>query len=474
MRIRKIRLALLALGLLAAGCASAQSSDGKTAHKENMGAVESWTQAHVQQNAGNSNVWIRQGIVANRLTHKVEIVAQATGLEAGSIAEFLLVGPKSEKDYEAMAVSFATPGDVARGLEFIGLPRGRTINARLCQFWPKGERVRISVRTLGRAEADAVPLFSCLTDKRPNHVWPSTFVYTGSRWTGDVATATCLADSQSSGSIVSTYNEPVTVLDIPVSASQGEVYGNVVVAKNHSFEKGGLLVLDVSPEPRADGQPRVINTTLTARRNPAVTGAGLAMIACVSAGVKTAEWAVATNDVQGALARFAALAQSGRDPFVTLALDDNLSVAAARDLAQTLKMIEGEGGIRIEPPPDGQLYYRAFLPDEKWRTRSERFSQPFELRVGRDKNGVWRATLVQILEDWSKKGQLTPDLTPKEFPLEKAEDLPVLLKVLAGKSKEELPNTLFVFVPADAPLGVFMPAVRLVHDALPMVHVFAE
>ena len=81
---------------------------------------------------------------------------------------------------------------------------------------------------------------------------------------------------------------------------------------------------------------------------------------------------------------------------------------------------------------------------------------------------------MQILEDWSKKGQLTPDLTPKEFPLEKAEDLPVLLKVLAGKSKEELPNTLFVFVPADAPLGVFMPAVRLVHDALPMVHVFAE
>ena len=35
-------------------------------------------------------------------------------------------------------------------------------------------------------------------------------------------------------------------------------------------------------------------------------------------------------------------------------------------------------------------------------------------------------------------------------------------------------NTLFVFAPPDAPLGSFMPAVRLVRDTVPNVHVFVE
>ena len=161
-------------------------------------------------------------------------------------------------------------------------------------------------------------------------------------------------------------------------------------------------------------------------------------------------------------------------------------------------MVEGQGGVRVEAPPAGQVYYKAFLPDERWRTRADRPSQPWELRVSRSKDGVWASTLVQILEDWSKEGQLTPDLTPTEFPLARPEDLPgkirelIAVQVAAVKQKlakdgkpvsednvEQMAtlqriNTLFVFAPPDAPLGADLPAVRQVHDALPQVHVFVE
>lgn len=434
----------------------------------NVKAVAAWTTAQQQRFAGNTNVWVRRGLVADRRSRKVEIVAEATGLDAGAIAEFLLVGEGSEKDYEALAVAFARGGDLVRGLEFIGVPRGRPVNSAACQFWPRGERVRATVRVLGSDEAKAWPLQSCLADKRKDMSPPDTFVAVGSCWTGGAANATCLADEASPGGLIATYNERTVVLDVPSQSPQGEVYGNLVVAPQHTFEGGALLTMAFTPEPRPDGRPRVIDVSLDVGRKPDAQGDGLGTVVCATRGAD-ASLPPATNDVKGAIERLAGLAKSGHDPFVAVTLDDSVTASTVRDLARVLKAVEGEGGIRVEPPPAGQLYYKAFLPDDKWRARGERIAQPWELRLGRDKGGVWRYTLVQILEDWSKQGQINPDLTVKEHPLDRWEDLPDRIKALGGGI-----NTLFVFAPGDAPLSTFMPAVRQVRALLPTVYIFCE
>ena len=183
---------------------------------------------------------------------------------------------------------------------------------------------------------------------------------------------------------------------------------------------------------------------------------------------------------------------------MSVSLDDAVTVGAARDLARVLAMVEGSDGLRIESPPAGQLFYKAFLPDERWRPRAERPSQPWELRVARNQQGAWGITLVRILEDWSKEGQFSPDLTSTDIPLARPEDLPGKIRELVEAQladvKQKLVkggkpvtddyvaqlaslkriSTIFVFAPPDAPLGTFLPAVRLVHDTLPQVHVFVD
>ncbi len=469
------------------------AEDPKPWHAGNLRAVEAWTQAEQKKQAGNTNLWIARGVIADRTARTVDLVVEATGLETGAIAEFMVVGETSEKDYEALTVSFARAADICHGLEFLGMTRGRAVKPSAFQFWPKGERVKATIRQLGRDAKAGKPLLGCLQDKRPQAIVPENFVYVGSCWTSGV----CLADEHSPGAFISTYNEPSVVLDLPNRAPQGEVYGSLVISRDGKFDSGTLLIIELTPDPLSNGVARVVDMAFEARRRSDATGNGLTTLDCITRDTGSV-LGIATNDIKGAIERMATVAKAGRDPFVTVTLDDTVTVGAARDLARVFAMVEGADGLHIEAPPAGQLYYKAFLPDERWRPRADRPSQPWELRISRNQEGAWICTLVQILEDWSKEGQLTPDLTPTNFVLAHPEDLPEKIQELIDTQiadvKQKLTktgkpitadfvdqlatlkkiNTIFVFAPPDAPLGTFMPAVRRVHETLPQVHVFVE
>ena len=55
----------------------------------NLQAVEAWTQAQHAQAAGNTNVWIARGVVANRATRQVQAIAEATGLDKDAILSLI-------------------------------------------------------------------------------------------------------------------------------------------------------------------------------------------------------------------------------------------------------------------------------------------------------------------------------------------------------------------------------------------------
>jgi hypothetical protein len=450
---------MLAALLLMAGAAWAEPDPIREA---NLQAVASWTQA--QQKLAGSNCWVAAGVVADRTARSVIFVAEATGLERGATVEFLLVEPVSDRGYESLAVALARPADIAQALEYLGMPPGLPVRSAAFRFWPKGERVSMRMAPFQGGQPESVSRW--VTNKLTNTPFDDSLVYVGASGAPRPVIGARDVANTAPGAVAATYNEPTALLDVPEQASQSDVYGNRSVG-GRTFTKGELLLVTLQPERRPEGQRRVVDVRLTAQPVPGSVTNGLVGVQLVGFSADPVFPAM-TNDVRGAFQRFAALAQSGRDPFVALTWDDRLTLAAARDLALALTTVEGVGGIRLDAPPQGQLFYKAFLPQEQWRNRKDRLAQPWELRLTRKGDG-WSRVLVEIREDWSKKDQLDPDLTVVEHPFTEWDELPVKIKALGGGI-----NTLLIFAPADAPLSAFMPGARAVHEKQPLVFVFAE
>ena len=94
---------------------------------------------------------------------------------------------------------------------------------------------------------------------------PRGFIYCGSpRVPGpDGAAEICLADREAPVSILSLYNEPQTLLDVPRLSPQGEVYENYTANPETLLPAGRMVQLTLAPEPRPDGRPRVRPVSLT-------------------------------------------------------------------------------------------------------------------------------------------------------------------------------------------------------------------
>ena len=85
-----------------------------------------------------------------------------------------------------------------------------------------------------------------------------------------------------------------------------------------------------------------------------------------------------------------------------------MTVAEAIKLATALESLDSPE-TKVNGFKDGQFFYRAFLPLEKWRDRKERLMQPYEVRF---RDG--KPYLTVIDEDWSNPDSTDPKLTPKE------------------------------------------------------------
>ena len=227
---------LLLLGLaaaLAAGCAIAQTNPPPSPRETNKRLVMAWNARDLALARTNQDLFVRPGLVADRAARSVRVYGESVRLNPGDPVEFALIAETSGKDYEAQAVSFALPSAVHEALEFIGLKPGAPVDATALRFWPRGERVKVTIEVLatngaatalGRAESTVV-------DTRTGKPLPEAgFVFCGSRWTtatedaGSSTDRVYAADVFSPNSIISVYNERNSVLDVPRRAAQGEVY----------------------------------------------------------------------------------------------------------------------------------------------------------------------------------------------------------------------------------------------------------
>lgn len=398
--------------------------------------------ANTNRFAGDPARFIARGVLADKTARTVTLDATTTGVGPGDVAEFFLITENSGHGYEALLVSFAKADDVCKAIEFIGVPRGRGVNYERFAFWPKGERLLATARI---GDAAPVPLASLMKDLQTGApVEPTGFIYTGDR--RDAAGA-FIGDASGPGSIASCYNEPITALDIPRLALQSEVYENFVVGPAFPTNADLRVEIVLAPEPRpADSPRRVLDVAMAFSTNGvAVDGAPAAPLA-------------------DALAKLRTAAQAARDVYAAATWATDLPVAQIRDACRALKILDADGGVRMEPPSPGDPYYKAFVPNEAWRDRAQRPTQPCELRF--DAEG--KATLVVIEEIW-KDGEIDPELKVSEVAGVSAAALPALL----AEKKPDL-AVLLVFAPGAMRYGDLKPYLSAVLATHPNLYVFAD
>jgi hypothetical protein len=271
------------------------------------------------------------------------------------------------------------------------------------------------------------------------------------------------ADVYDPRSVASSYNEPDTVLDLPYRSAQQEVYSYRVPNPKRVLKRGALLRITMTPEYK-DGRRRVRDLVLTARpRTNAPAQSAADVVADLHAvGRGTRGSAVELGEL---LDTFQEMVRAGQDPFVVLNFDARLPLGVVRDFCRLIRTIDNPEGIRVDPPPEGHLYYRAFLPPEDQRDRAKRIVQPLELHLSAQGDGL-QGTLTVIEEEWQEDSR-DPILKTTDVPVANADALRTELAKRTGGLR-----VLLVFAPSRAAYGALARFIRPAPQTHPLIHVY--
>jgi hypothetical protein len=162
---------------------------------------------------------------------------------------------------------------------------------------------------------------------------------------------------------------------------------------------------------------------------------------------------------------FSKLVETARDPYVAVTFPETMPLGMVNRICTVLSSVETETGIRVEPPPAGQLYYRAFLPNEQFRARTKRYAQPRELILQAGADGEVAAELVTVTQTWHED-QLKPEVSSSSQPVKAPSDLAGMLG-----DNPRLP-VLLVFAAPGVTHGTLMAYVAPVLATYPNVHVY--
>jgi hypothetical protein len=440
--------AAMAAALAWPATASAQTND---AHSANQARVDALDTSNRAAHSDNANILVLPGLIADKETREVRFMAEATGVGANEIIEFMVVGPGSSHDYESLAVSFAKASDINQALHFVGMPAGRAVNYGGLAFWPKGERVIVHVSPLDTPTnnaavwADPVRIEDLIWLKEKGQPMDASgLVFTGSKMVPAPDGSTNIlfaADTTDPRAIISTYNEPQTLLDVPFQAGKGSVYASQIMRESHAMQKNTLLTFVMRPERERDN-PRVLDLTLWVEAD-ASGGHALANATFTLRDSKAQPQLGPTN--LPAIVTHLAEQQSTakRDPFITLAFSPDMPLVMARHLSQVFSELERRNGLRVEPPLQGHVYYKALMPPEHNRERDGRMQQPWELHMVQEED-TWRGNLVQIEEDYDAT-TATAVITPTSYPVASSD---ALSKKLDDALRTELQSGIAA-LPAD-------------------------
>jgi len=290
--------------------------------------------------------------------------ASATGVEKGTPVEFLFIGKESDRDYEAMFAIDMPVADFVRAVEKAGLKSGQPIDAEACRVWPVGTPVAFDPPISKFVETDGSDGFSL-----------GRLVYTGGlKGTNGVP----VAATEMPASVCSLYSLGQSLFLPEGILAQGDVYGKFCAGE--TLKKGVRYAFtlswnDADRPKHVDLHAKPGNSVelLTTLKNESVS----------------------------------------HHLDVLVSFDSELTVAEAVKFSKALDLVDSVR-VKITGCREGSLFFRAFLPLEKWTERQNRMVQPFELTVAAD-----GYDLVFVEEDWSVEGD-DPKLTPRKISFDEA------------------------------------------------------
>lgn len=389
MRIRRLLKTVPAVTTLVLLCADALIAQEESPLRYTTNNT-AFVEAAGKEAQTNQDFWAQPGVVADLKNKTVYVYAEGLGMTRHDPIEFGLIGPKSSHDYEALARSFADPLDVHTALEKTGMAPGQAVDYSRLMLWPRGSRVDITItrhaeeNPFWHADESALPLQHYLFDAEQNQpLADGGFVFTGSQMiTPGSGPAEYAASWRDPYSIVSTYNEEETVMDVPWAAVQSEVYGTIKAHPDNLLSLHELVVFRFTP---SDTHLKTLDVDITLG-NESVR----------------ASWATnqtTFENVAYLCDHLTEMLRSGTVPYLNIALEENITIANLIPSLREIESITDGDGVRINPPLDGHLFYKAFLPEEAWRDRQQRPGQPWELHLAR-KNNDLSGTLYQLNETW--------------------------------------------------------------------------
>lgn len=373
------------------------------------------------------------GVVADKAARTVRFLAEATGIGANETVEFFAIGPLSDRAYESMFVTVASPEAIAAACDGIGLPRGKGVDPVAARFWPLGEKVTMTVKAWGKDAASRTsgPVTAFLRDKladEEGRILEAPFAYTGG---ARDALGRPVASTNAPCAVFALYNHGPALMQPDGMLDQSGSYGRFVTAAKHA--EGALFEVQLA----WDGKRRVkeVDLKLTAEN---------------------------AGEAIGALKEDA----KSFDVHATISFDSSVTVGRAAAVARAFAMLDGSG-VKMNGCGRGQFFFRSFLPEEKWRDRAARAFQPFEVCVAAD--GSRSFTFVE--EDWSGDG-IDPVLKPKTTPFREWGELPGVIAKTGEQGSKIM--VMFIYAPKEARVADLTPVIGAVYPRVSTFYVFGE
>lgn len=328
---------------------------------------------------------LASSLVVDAVNHSVTIPVKSTDCGVDTPLEFLIVGPDSEKDYEAMFTSIVSTEQIFDAFKAAGIPIGSHVDFQHSKFWPVGEKLEMTPRFNELVK-------ETFGEKVPDAVFTGGVIDSNGR--SEAATNMPLA-------VFALYNCPQSYIQLNDSLEQSPTYGRFKVA-----------------EKIPAGQTR----NITFKWNGSNT-------------VEKVKVAMSSTNI---LSQMTMLMEKSKhkELDVELSFAPQMTVEEATRLALALVSVDSPR-VKLNGCKAGELFYRAYIPLEKWRERKSRLMQPPEVHL--NANGTCK--VVEIKEDWSRDDTTEPELIVKEY-----DELDV---TAAGKLLEKLAdrtNTILVFV----------------------------
>jgi hypothetical protein len=455
MKINLIKVILLSLVI-----SSVNGQEDGAASSASRALAKSNYANNLKTYKDNKDFLVLPGLVADKKSHNIVIDGEVTELASGEPSELYVIYDKSSHGYEALAYSFARPADVMKALGFLGMKQGKAVDSVNRCLWPKGERVLVSF-VIDSKSSKEVPMkdFVIYTQTSKNPTDRLSQVFTGSVMMDDLDDASkkvVMADAMDPYGIATSYTEPGSIMTTPDNVSKGRAYGSVTSGPLLP-PKGTAIKIVLRPE-YTDGKQRMQYYDL----NISTNGTGQLVYGLN----KNAESKFSPLTLDVFLKKMIDVVDNGQDPFVDVKFNKNLAVGTIKKVAGLLQEIESVNGIRVDVPKAGEPFFKTFLPNEQFRVREKRYSQPCELWLSETNNMV-SAKIIKPTATYLDN-QIDPRISIKEFSLK---DLTEYRKILDENSDSEV-KVLLIFAPADMQYSNVYKYIKPIIKDYPTIYIF--